>query len=277
MNINSVDLTDFSDEVDFYTCCTNFYESDIVKFLLGDTFHPGGVELTMQLAGTFNLIPGNLIVDIACGVGTSLKQIIKKFEIVGIGIDLSFTNLQRALIQGKIHAVDTQLALIQADSHSLPFRSSSAKSIMSECSFCIFLSKTQVSKEIFRVLKQGGQFGFTDVTKTKDWPHKLNDMVHRVACIADAKSIEEYSKILEIGGLSQIEIVDKKEVVYDLHSSLKKKVLLLNIIWGFKKHAQNLSNISKSDFKIINESIDLIKEFVDYNYGSYVMITAVKH
>jgi hypothetical protein len=127
------------------------------------------------------------------------------------------------------------------------------------------------------VLKQGGQFGFTDVTKTKDWPHKLNDMVHRVACIADAKSIEEYSKILEIGGLSQIEIVDKKEVVYDLHSSLKKKVLLLNIIWGFKKHAQNLSNISKSDFKIINESIDLIKEFVDYNYGSYVMITAVKH
>ncbi|MFV2015472.1 MAG: methyltransferase domain-containing protein, partial [Candidatus Heimdallarchaeota archaeon] len=205
MSSNKMVLSSFTENENFYSCCTNFYESDIVRFLLGDSFHPGGIELTKQLTNTFNLKPGNLLIDIACGLGNSLIQTINLFQVVGIGIDLSFTNLQRALVRGKKGNIDTQFALIQADTHNLPFRSSSTKSIMSECSLCIFLNKSKAINEIFRVLEYDGQFGFTDVTKTREWPSELNDMFYRVACIADAKSTEVYMELLEVGGFSDIE------------------------------------------------------------------------
>ena len=36
---------------DVKQCCAMAYGSDAARFLLGDSFHPGGVELTIELAG----------------------------------------------------------------------------------------------------------------------------------------------------------------------------------------------------------------------------------
>lgn len=276
MNTPELNLLSITKESNFQSCCTNFYENDVVKFLLGDSFHPGGLDLTLELVKTFKLSAGENIIDIACGLGTSLIEIINRFEVVGIGLDLSFTNLQIALERAKKKRVETQLTLIQADTHTLPFRSGSTKSIMSECSFCIFIDKNTVASEINRLLEYGGIFGFTDVTKIKDWPHNLSDMFLRIVCIADAKSPEEYAMVLEEQGFSIIESVDRKDVVYDLHSSLKKKMLMLNIAWGINKLRHSTFQISRDDFKKINKTIDLIKEFAEYKYGSYVLMVAEK-
>ena len=42
--------------VEYEKCCTSFYENDMVKFLLGDSFHPGGIKLTNKLANKLELI-----------------------------------------------------------------------------------------------------------------------------------------------------------------------------------------------------------------------------
>ncbi len=31
-------------------CCATLYASDLARFLLGDSFHPGGFETTLRLA-----------------------------------------------------------------------------------------------------------------------------------------------------------------------------------------------------------------------------------
>ncbi len=33
-------------------CCADFYQSDLVRSLLGETLHPGGLELTQKLGET---------------------------------------------------------------------------------------------------------------------------------------------------------------------------------------------------------------------------------
>lgn len=269
-------ITNFTSEENFYSCCTNFYESDIVKFLLGESFHPGGVEITLMLAQTLNLKPGNTIIDIACGLSTSLMQIIPNFQVFGIGIDLSYHNLSIAIKRANSNGVGYNLALIQADSHNLPFRSFATTSVMSECSFCIFLDKPKASNEIYRVLEVNGSYSFADVTKIKEWPSDLSEMFYRVACISEAQTVERYSEILQQGKFSQIEIIDRKDVIYDLHSSLKKKLLLLNIAWGINKMVKNPLKLSKTDFKNLNKTIDLIREFVEKRYGSYMIMSAQK-
>ena len=37
------------------TCCATFYQSDIVRLLLGDVLHPGGLELTGYLGTVVGL------------------------------------------------------------------------------------------------------------------------------------------------------------------------------------------------------------------------------
>ena len=37
------------------TCCATFYQSDIVRLLLGDVLHPGGLELTGYLGTVIGL------------------------------------------------------------------------------------------------------------------------------------------------------------------------------------------------------------------------------
>ena len=53
------------------TCCASLYESDWTRLLLGDSFHPGGLNLTERLGELLDLGPGQRVLDVAAGVGTS--------------------------------------------------------------------------------------------------------------------------------------------------------------------------------------------------------------
>jgi hypothetical protein len=47
--------------------CATFYQSDVVRMLLGDVFHPGGLALTRHLGEVIGLGPGDRVLDVACG------------------------------------------------------------------------------------------------------------------------------------------------------------------------------------------------------------------
>ncbi|GAI53065.1 unnamed protein product [marine sediment metagenome] len=42
-------MTERKEANEIKACCATFYQSDIVRLLLGDVFHPGGLELTGYL------------------------------------------------------------------------------------------------------------------------------------------------------------------------------------------------------------------------------------
>ena len=51
-------------------CCAAFYEQDWVQAVLGDSFHPGGTDLTARLVRGLHLPPNARVLDVACGIGT---------------------------------------------------------------------------------------------------------------------------------------------------------------------------------------------------------------
>ena len=55
-----------SDAVEIKTCCATAYQSDIARFLLGDSFHPGGLKLTEHLGTLLHLGPQQRVLD--CGI-----------------------------------------------------------------------------------------------------------------------------------------------------------------------------------------------------------------
>src|SRR5260370_38278918 len=60
-------------------CCATLYESDLARFLLGDSFHPGGLQLTGELGRMLGLRPASRVLDVACGKGTTAVFLAKEF------------------------------------------------------------------------------------------------------------------------------------------------------------------------------------------------------
>ncbi|HUR24096.1 MAG TPA: hypothetical protein VMZ73_09520, partial [Acidimicrobiales bacterium] len=52
-------------------CCARSYQQDAVALILGDSYHPGGLELTRRLGRSLNLRRGERVLDVASGPGTT--------------------------------------------------------------------------------------------------------------------------------------------------------------------------------------------------------------
>ncbi|MFQ5868190.1 MAG: SAM-dependent methyltransferase [bacterium] len=75
-------------------CCENFYQSEVVKFLLGDSFHPGSLKLTRILGERPDLSKDDYVLDVACGVGSSAIFLAKNFGCKVMGMDLGEKNIE---------------------------------------------------------------------------------------------------------------------------------------------------------------------------------------
>src|SRR5437762_10500966 len=81
---------------DVKSCCARLYESDIVRLLLGDSFHPGGLNLTSRLGKLLKLGPASRVLDVASGKGSSALHLADRFGCEVAGIEYSAENVHQA-------------------------------------------------------------------------------------------------------------------------------------------------------------------------------------
>ena len=78
-----------SDGDAFKACCAAVYDSPWANWLLGDSFHPGGLDLTRRLCEALAIAKDDVVVDLACGNGASLREIERSYGCFGIGVELT--------------------------------------------------------------------------------------------------------------------------------------------------------------------------------------------
>lgn len=186
-------------------CCANTYGSDLATLLLGDSYHPGGTALTRRLATAVGLRHGECVLDVAAGRGTTAVLLAQEYGARVDGVDLSPANV--ALGQGAAAsaAVADQVTFAVGDAEQLRYPDDSFDVIISECAFCTFPDKAAAAAEFARVLRPGGRLGITDVVaEPARLPGELSTIVGRVACIADARPLAEYAKLLHDAGLHAV-------------------------------------------------------------------------
>ena len=130
---------------EFKSCCANFYADDVVRRILGDSFHPGGERLTENLLNEVNACEEDRVLDIAAGQGTSSILAAQKFGCHVTALDLSVENLERAKRRagelGMGHLIETRVS----DAEQIPFDDSSFDIVLCECAFCVFPDKTRAA------------------------------------------------------------------------------------------------------------------------------------
>lgn len=218
-------------------CCVTAYESDWLPLLLGDSWHPGGLALTLRAGERLELRPGLVLLDVACGRGASAIALAQRFGCRVQGIDLSAANIEAARAAARAADLSDLVTFEVGDAERLPLAGASVDALLCECAFCTFPTKTVAAGELARVLRPAGALCLADVTRDGPLPAELDSLLARVACLADARSIAGYASILEGAGLALQRTEGHPAAVRELLGQIRLKLLAAEVAAGLGKLA----------------------------------------
>lgn len=217
------------------SCCAALYEKDWVRLLLGESYHPGGLVLTERLGQLLELKPGMRVLDVASGRGTSAFYLARQFGCDIVGSDLSAEMVRLATQSAQDAGLSDHVTFQQGDAERLPFEASSFDAIICECAFCTFPDKPTAAREFTRVLHPGGKIGLSDLTRESTLPPELESLLAWVACIADARPLEEYAEHLRNTGCTGIQTEAHHEALAQMVTEIRGRLMTAQLLVGLKK------------------------------------------
>lgn len=205
--------------------CCEAYESPLVQELLGDSFHPGGIELTHRSIASLDLPAKSQILDIACGIGTSAIELSKSGYKV-LAIDASQKQIDDATKQA---GENPNIQFIRSTADEFENQPKSLDGIFCECAFSLMSDQNALSKKWFKFLRPKGRIAISDMVVNAPLPKSLQGTLADWACLGNARSREEYENTFRKAGFTDIEYIDERDALLDTISAMKRKLLMYGI------------------------------------------------
>src|SRR5260370_12522785 len=101
-------------------CCAAAYQLDIVSALLGESYHPGGLDLTRHLASVVGLKPGKRVAEIASGPGTTAMALAEEFGARVTDLELGAGSATRTAEDARERGPGGRGRFVVTDTHALP-------------------------------------------------------------------------------------------------------------------------------------------------------------
>ena len=260
-----------ADSAGIKQCCANVYGSDAARYLLGDSFHPGGMRLTEELASLLELSPAASVLDVASGKGTTALFLAERFGCRVTGIDLSEQNIRDARNEASKRGLSSLVDFRLADAEALPFEAGTFEAILCECAFCTFPSKKTAASEFERVLKPGGRVGISDITRDGSPLPDLDGLLAWIACIGDAQPLQSYAHWLSAAGFRPSVAEQRDHCLQQMVQGIRSKILLAEIMIGLKK--LELPGLDVSEAKAFSKAA---QDAIAANRLGYGIIVALK-
>ena len=221
-------------EAEVKQCCANLYQTDLARYLLGDSFHPGGLQTTRRLGDLLRLNSDSRVLDVACGKGTTAIFLAKEFGCQVVGIDYGMENVLAARALAQVEQLQG-VQFEQSDAEILSFADASVDVVICECAFCTFPQKALAAAEFFRVLRPGGRVGISDLSRREALPSELDGLMAWIACIGDAQTIEGYTTYLVNAGFCVDRIEQHDAALQEMVDQIRLKLFGAEIMTGLNK------------------------------------------
>ncbi len=250
-------------------CCATAYGIDLVALFLGDTYHPGGLDLTRRLATAIKLNAGERVLDVASGIGTTALLLATEHDVDVLGVDLGATQIDRARTRATDAGLDQRARFRLGDAEALPVADATFDAAVCECAFCTFPDKHAAAHELARVVRSGGRVGITDVwLDPEQLDPDLQGLAGRVACLADARPIDELTTILEHAGLTVTHVERHDEALLDTIDRVSTRLRATRIADFPALRPFNL----RRAINLAHQAADAVR----HGDAGYVLLTATK-
>jgi len=253
------------------SCCAAVYQSDFVRLLLGDSFHPGGLALTARLGGLLALEPDDHVLDVASGRGESAIFLAQRFGCRITGIDLGAANVAEANSRAEAAGVADLARFELGDAEQINHSGASFDAVLCECAFCTFPDKDTAAREFARVLRPGGRLGLSDLTRSGALPPPLEGLLAWIACIGDARTAAEYIAYLQRAGLHSLSVEPRDEALGQKVRDIQSRLLAAEMMVKLEKI--HLPDVDFQEAKTVAASA---AEAIRSGLLGYSLITATK-
>jgi ubiquinone/menaquinone biosynthesis C-methylase UbiE len=252
-------------------CCEVAYSSDLVSLLLGDSYHPGGLKLTRRLLQAAELRPGERMLDVAAGVGTTCLLVATDYDAVSDGVDISAANVTVATDAAASLNLTDRAVFHRGDAEALPLPDESFDVVACECALCTFPDKPTAVAEMARVLRPGGRLGITDIAADHArLPAALSGLAGWVACMGDARSLQDYRRLLDEAGMRTTLVEHHHNALEQMIWHVAARLDLLRMTAGPRLEALGV------DFNRVRPVLEAARAAVLDGILDYVLIVAEK-
>jgi SAM-dependent methyltransferase len=212
-----------------------------------EIFHPGGLEITNQLADLCHIGRGSSVLDVASGTGASACFLAAHKGARVIGIDASDSMVERAKKRAACRGLHVEFR--RGDAHALPFEDGVFDAVVSECTTCL-LDKTIAIREMVRVAKDGGIVGIHDICWKTETPEATKE---RLAAIEGERpeTLDGWIALFEQAGLLDVRGIDRSDLIPVWLKGIRKQLgfagqlrIFLKVIrtWGVPGLARTLAS-----------------------------------
>jgi ubiquinone/menaquinone biosynthesis C-methylase UbiE len=179
--------------------------ADYFQFLsrLGLTKHYGSLDATRELARLTGIQPGQLVLDLGCGVGATPVFLAEEYQTLTIGADLIEGMLPQGLRRAEDHQVEDITGFLAADARLNPFPNDCFDVVLLESVNVFFEDKVSAFREYARVIKPGGWLGITEMTWLQPPKDEYREMFKKAAFVT-AHQAREWIDLLEQAGYVQV-------------------------------------------------------------------------
>jgi arsenite methyltransferase len=169
---------------------------------LGGELHPGGEATTRRALELIGVRPGDRLLDVASGTGTSALLAAREYGCLVAGLEYGEGTVADAQRAADAAGLCDRVGFIVGDAEALPFEGAQFDAVLCECSLCVFEDKPRALAEIRRVLRPGGRLALSDVVVDRSGlPAELDGALARVACIGEALPVDGCMELLSDAGL----------------------------------------------------------------------------
>jgi SAM-dependent methyltransferase len=166
--------------------------------------HPGGRASTDRLLQIADVRPGDRVLDIGCGVGTTALRLAREYDARVVAADIAPLMLDRAKANVSAAGLNSQVSVEEAEIRSLPYPDGAFDVVIAEA-VTMFVSRRRAAAELARVTRPGGRLLATEFYWRKPPTDEAREVFLDQVCPGmKFDSIEEWTAIYAGAGLVDV-------------------------------------------------------------------------
>lgn len=193
---------------------TQLYEQTCFRTVAGNEFRPGGLRLTQELAGECCLRPGQRVLELGCGVGSTASFLAREQEVSAVGLDSSEPFVEEARTR------DPRVAWVCGDARVIPYPEQYFDAVFCECFLSTLEDPARVLREIRRVLRPSGHLAVSDVYLREPEAWSPSPQHAGAACLRGVAGRETILALFEGAGFTVPVWRDRSDALKTLVASL---------------------------------------------------------
>jgi SAM-dependent methyltransferase len=165
---------------------------------------PGGRQSTEEIFRLADLRPGQHVLEVGCGVGTTAIEIARRFDCQVTAVDIDKVMLDRARTNVHAAGMEAKVTVQEADVEALPFDDQTFDRVIIEAVLS-FVDQPRAVQQVLRVCRDGGRV----VDHEFKWLHEPPaDVRHRFETeVCPRAHWGDWQEIYQCAGLQDVEAV----------------------------------------------------------------------